>query len=279
MKNYNYTDVIRANRLFHTALADNYRKDEPHYRPENTARVQDVIAKLQEKTCGRTLLDIGCGSGFIIDLAKNLFPRIWGIDITPAMLKHLDRSSTRCTLGIGMAFTEKLPFKDDCFDVCTAHAVLHHLFDVRPALAEAFRVLRKGGIFYSDLDPNAYFWEAMAKLSGHQTTNASILREINAVKEKDSELAQELGIQKELIQKAEPVKHLEGGLKEDDLLAIARQIGFSSCEIKYEWFLGEAAYIHTASLSAESPAVRKYLHDTLPLTRHLYKYISIRAVK
>jgi len=69
---HNQTDVIAANVRLHTAAADRY-KDEPHYRPESRARIREIISSLQQETRGESLLDLGCGMGFIIDIARDFF--------------------------------------------------------------------------------------------------------------------------------------------------------------------------------------------------------------
>jgi ubiquinone/menaquinone biosynthesis C-methylase UbiE len=279
MNSINRQDVIDANRAVHTAAAPIYRSAEPHFRPENVSRVSAILVELRKGTPAGPLLDIGCGTGFIIEIAGRYFDAIWGIDITPAMVRQMPASVRTGRCAVGLAASELLPFKKNSFSVCTAHAVLHHLHDVRPTLAEAFRVLQPNGIFYSDLDPNAFFWSAVSDISDTNIANKTIVREINAVRYKDLELAQQLGVAKEMIQKAEPIKHIEGGLKEETIIATLREIGFSSIEIHYEWFLGEAQYIHAANDASSAQVVRTYLRAMLPLSRHLFKYISIRARK
>jgi ubiquinone/menaquinone biosynthesis C-methylase UbiE len=271
--------VALANIEVHTAAADKYNTSEPHYRPENIARVRAIIKELKSTTGGTHLLDIGCGTGFIIDIAKDYFTSIRGIDITPAMLEKVSMKSSACDIKLQIAQSDNIPFDDEAFDVCTAHAVLHHLHDLFPTMKEVFRVLKKGGCFYSDLDPNAYFWEALSTLSPDRKYCQAIEREIAAVCHKDEELSKEFHLSKESIQNAEPLKHLEGGFKEETLQAMMKSIGFSNCEIIYEWFIGEAGIIHGEQTKSCASVLRSYLHEFVPLTRCLFKYISIRARK
>ena len=46
-----------------------------------------------------------------------------------------------------LADSEKLPFKDESFDAVTALFLIVHLGDLRKTFDEAYRVLKKGGIF------------------------------------------------------------------------------------------------------------------------------------
>ena len=52
----NRNNIIDANIAVHTAAADRY-KEEPHYRPENRARVRDMLASIQKATNGSKLWD------------------------------------------------------------------------------------------------------------------------------------------------------------------------------------------------------------------------------
>lgn len=271
-------DVIKANIALHSALADKYKDTEPHYRQENILRVSKILSDLQRETQGSRLLDVGCGIGFIVDIARQYFKMIRGVDITPAMLERVDTDSKSCDIQALLAPSDNLPFGDDSFDVCTAYAVLHHLDNLLPTFKEIVRVLRKGGIFYSDLDPNHYFWEAISKLSLEDDHSEIVRREIDAVLHKDKELEERFHIDRDVLRTAEHLKHDEGGFKEETLRALLQEGGFSHIDIRYEWFLGEAKIIHGRTRDV-SDSLREYLHDVLPLSRHLFKYLIIYAKK
>jgi ubiquinone/menaquinone biosynthesis C-methylase UbiE len=276
---YSQKDVIEANVLMHTRAAEKYKEIEPHYSPENIERVRCILKSLKGRTEGNSLLDVGCGTGFVIDIAKEYFKVIRGVDVTPAMIEKADTASPSCDIKVEIAESENLPFKDHTFDVCTAYALLHHLHDIQPTFNEIFRVLKSGGIFYSDLDPNAYFWEAISLLPSNAVYCHVLKREIDAVLNKEEELAKLYGIDKKTIQKAEYLKHVKGGFKEEELSKGLKAAGFSNFKIKYEWFLGEGNIIHDERTNASAGTMRSYFHEMLPLTRHLFKYVSIYAEK
>lgn len=275
---YNKEEVRNANISLHSALVDKYKETEPHYRQENILRVGRILQDLQGKTGAVSLLDIGCGMGFIIDIAKPYFRVIRGVDITPAMLKKVDTSSDTADVKVQLAPSDNLPFANESFDVCTAYAVLHHLDALLPTFQEICRVLKKGGMFYSDLDPNYYFWEAVSRLPEDGNYSDFVRREIDAVIHKDQELEDLFHIDKGVLRAAEHLKHEQGGFREEDLRDILYKAGFSEVEIRYEWFLGEAHVIH-GEKSPSADALRGYLRDALPLTRHLFKYLMVYARK
>jgi len=83
------------------------------------------------------VLDVGCGEG---ELARYLPDGVWvGLDNSPTML---DRAPAGGVRGEATA----LPFPDESSDGVAILYVLYHLPEPRPALAEAHRVMRQGGL-------------------------------------------------------------------------------------------------------------------------------------
>ncbi len=84
--------------------------------------------------------DIGCGpEGLFLHYARKRIGLGVGID------DHIAATaSTRGTLLLG-DITQGLPFRSGCFDHATLLAVLEHLRQPRPLLAELFRILMPGG--------------------------------------------------------------------------------------------------------------------------------------
>ncbi len=272
-------EVLESNIELHARLSKVYKSTEPHYRPENIAKIETVLQGLVRQSGADMLLDIGCGAGFIIDIAKKYFKKIRGVDITPEMIQQIDTNHPECDIQVQLATTEDLPFENNQFNMVTAYAVLHHLHDLSPVFNEIYRVMKPGGVFYSDLDPNFYFWDSIKLLSEKQKYSAFVEREIYAVKHKDQELEDNFDIDKDLLLKSEHLKHISGGFKEEDITQMLEDAGFSKVQIIYEWFIGEGNMIHDESLSMHADATRNFLHECLPLTRHLFKYIRVIATK
>lgn len=96
---------------------------------------------------GSRLLDIGCGTGQLIEVVGQAHPSIssTGLDLTFEMVEIAhDRLGKRIPLCCGDA--TKLPFADKTFDILVSTSVFHYIGDPRTALAEVMRVLRPGGI-------------------------------------------------------------------------------------------------------------------------------------
>lgn len=272
-------EVIEANIQVHTRMAESYNRNEPHYRQENRAKVRGRLEEMRRRFGGARLLDLGCGTGFIIDLAKELFDTIDGVDITQAMLDRVDLSSGNVRLHRCVA--EALPFADATFDVVSAYAFVHHLKDYSMALREALRVLTPGGGFYIDLEPNRLFWQAMVRLeqgAGASPYSDIVLREIDAVLHRDDGVQDEFGIDKEVFNRAEYTKAVLGGIDPWEFRDECLRLGFRSCDISFEWFLGQGAVMHQQSFEAAA-TVEAYLRRILPLSADCFKYLQFVLTK
>jgi ubiquinone/menaquinone biosynthesis C-methylase UbiE/DNA-binding transcriptional ArsR family regulator len=96
----------------------------------------------------RSLLDLGTGTGRMLELLGPKIERGLGVDLAPEMLAiaraHLDRAGLKhCSVRQGDIYDLALP--RDSFDVVVVHQVLHFLDDGARAIREAARLLRPGG--------------------------------------------------------------------------------------------------------------------------------------
>jgi ubiquinone/menaquinone biosynthesis C-methylase UbiE/DNA-binding transcriptional ArsR family regulator len=96
----------------------------------------------------RSLLDLGTGTGRMLELFGPQLERGLGVDLSLAMLSaaraRLDRAELRhCAVRQGDIYDLAIP--KDSFDVVLINQVLHYLDDGAGAIREAARVLRPGG--------------------------------------------------------------------------------------------------------------------------------------
>ena len=92
---------------------------------------------------GAGLLDVACGPGLVSAAAAARGANVTGIDFSPNMVAEARRRYPALTFHPGDAAA--LPFEDASFDAVVIGFGLHHFLDPARALAEAWRVLRRGG--------------------------------------------------------------------------------------------------------------------------------------
>lgn len=268
--------IHEANIEVHTRMADRYDAEEPHNRPENQLKVKGRLADLRARAPGGKLLDVGCGTGFVIHLAVDSFDEIHGVDITPAMMTRVKTNLGNITLHEAPA--EELPFEDASFDAASAYSFIDHVADPGAVLGEVARVLRPGGVFYVDLAPNRLFWQAVNGIGPDLDGLSDIVtREALMVRENDKKVEEDFGIPSDVFKLAEPGKK-EGGIDPQEFETAALQAGFSRCETTFDWFLGQGAVMHGQSFAA-ADTVEAYLRRAAPLTDPLFKYLMFMLVK
>jgi ubiquinone/menaquinone biosynthesis C-methylase UbiE len=96
----------------------------------------------------RSLLDLGTGTGRMLELFGREIERGLGLDLSLDMLllarnRREPPGLRHCSVRQGDLYD--LPLGDDTFDVVILHQVLHFLDDGARAIKEASRVLRPGG--------------------------------------------------------------------------------------------------------------------------------------
>jgi SAM-dependent methyltransferase len=117
------------------------------YEAERREGYYGVVNRLEfgavaEAVAGRDVLEIGCGTGLILERTAAVARRATGIDLSAGMARF---SATRKGLTVAQASAVALPFADASFDVVYSFKVLPHVPDLGGTLGEIRRVLRPGG--------------------------------------------------------------------------------------------------------------------------------------
>ncbi|WP_411278358.1 ArsR/SmtB family transcription factor [Falsiroseomonas sp.] len=105
------------------------------------------------------LLDIGTGTGRLLELVAPRAERVLGVDMSRDMLAlaraRLAERGLADRAAVRQADMYRLPFADASFDAVALQMVLHYAEDPPAALAEAARVLKPGGVLLvADLAPH-----------------------------------------------------------------------------------------------------------------------------
>ncbi len=96
-----------------------------------------------------TVVDLGCGTGDLVEALKTRAERVIGVEKSTRMLeaarKRFADHGENIQLRIGEL--EHLPLREGEADLVVLNMVMHHLPDPQKALLEAFRVLKPGKPF------------------------------------------------------------------------------------------------------------------------------------
>ncbi len=113
---------------------------------------------------GARIIDIACGSGFFSKNYADQGADVLGVDISPSLIRKAREHETK-NLHFGVAPASRIPqAKDDTFDGAVIVLALQNIKEMPETLAEAARVLAKGGTLVTVLNhpcfriPQASAW-------------------------------------------------------------------------------------------------------------------------
>lgn len=112
---------------------------------------------------GHDILDLGVGSGIMLDRICDLGPAV-GLDISLECARFCHRKGHRAVV-VGSA--EEVPLAADSFDAVIMADVLEHCADEAAVLAELRRVLRPGGILLITVPALRLLWSHHDVAIGH----------------------------------------------------------------------------------------------------------------
>lgn len=90
---------------------------------------------------GARILEVGCGTGLILERVESFASSAAGLDLSGGMLAKAHERGLEVVQGSATA----LPYADESFDLVYSFKVLAHIPDIRAALSEMARVTRPGG--------------------------------------------------------------------------------------------------------------------------------------
>jgi ubiquinone/menaquinone biosynthesis C-methylase UbiE len=96
---------------------------------------------------GGEVLEVGCGTGLILEKLAGYAKRAEGVDLSPGMLALARERG----LSVREGSATELPFDDDSFDAVVSFKVLAHVPEIERALSEMARVCRPGGHVIAEL--------------------------------------------------------------------------------------------------------------------------------
>lgn len=134
------------------------------FRFNKAAKTYDQVAVLQQlvgkalldrlqgiRYQPQTILDLGCGTGYMAAYLKINYPKakIIGLDKATGMLKQAITREKKAGDSIAnwvSGCAENLPFNDNSFELVYSNLVLHWSVDFNQSLKEIHRILKPGGL-------------------------------------------------------------------------------------------------------------------------------------
>jgi ubiquinone/menaquinone biosynthesis C-methylase UbiE len=132
-----------ANRAYYDAFSATYEERRGKNDPGGYHELLDELEAefVRPFGSGQDVLEVGCGTGLLLDRIGAFAKSVRGVDISPEMLKGARGRGHR----VDQASATELPFDDGTFDVTCSFKVLAHVRDAETALREMARVTRRGG--------------------------------------------------------------------------------------------------------------------------------------
>jgi 2-polyprenyl-3-methyl-5-hydroxy-6-metoxy-1,4-benzoquinol methylase len=125
-----------------------------------TATMRRTVGQL----AGRSVLDIGCGTGFVLAALEQAGMTVCGLDMHMAGLRY----ARQRTHGLLVCETAtRVPFVDQ-FDVVMLCDVIEHTPDDSIVLREASQALKSSGVIVVTVPANPHMWTIVDEASGHK---------------------------------------------------------------------------------------------------------------
>lgn len=121
-----------------------------------------ILANLKFNNC----LDVGCASGHMISKISYFYPKAkyTGVDIHDKAIKYAKKKYPRIEFKIASA--DKLPFKDNTFELILFYETIEHVENPNKCLKEIKRVIKKNGTLILTMDSGSllfrmvwFIWE------------------------------------------------------------------------------------------------------------------------
>jgi ubiquinone/menaquinone biosynthesis C-methylase UbiE len=110
--------------------------------------VENALLEILQPQTVQDFLDIGTGTGRMLEVLSSHIRQGWGVDLSSDMLAiaraKLEKGG-HANCGVRQGDMYQVPFSAESFDLVSIYQVLHYADEPSRAISEAVRVLKKGG--------------------------------------------------------------------------------------------------------------------------------------
>lgn len=126
--------------LNYDQIAPEYNQRYPSQKPSQRGV---ALLNLATQIKARTVLEVGSGTGFWLNLLHQATPELYGLDFSAGMLAQARQQPAPLRLTRGTAL--QLPYQTNTFDLVYCVDAIHHFVDHHAFIREALRVLKPSG--------------------------------------------------------------------------------------------------------------------------------------
>ncbi len=111
--------------------------------------LKSLLTQLAAERRSFSLLDIGCGIGYVAMAVKTLFPDadVFGVDISPAIIGRAKELDSEDLIQYGVATESQIPYESERFDFAVCRLSIHHYPRILEHLSEVHRLLKPQGTY------------------------------------------------------------------------------------------------------------------------------------
>jgi len=143
-----------SNKAYYDAFSAGYEK---HRGGRDPGGYHDLLDHLESEMVrrfaeGGDVLEVGCGTGLVLERIRAFARTAKGIDISAGMLEKARERG----LDVRLGSATELPFESNSFEVTCSFKVLAHIREIDQALSEMARVTKPGGVVLAEFyNPNS----------------------------------------------------------------------------------------------------------------------------
>ncbi len=128
---------------------------------------------------GEQLLDVACGTGYLLERADARGLKVTGVDLSSSAVELSENLVP--TAEVQQSSAEQLPFKNERFDYLTCLGSIEHFLDQQKALEEFKRVTQKQATFLFVVPNKNYLFDLIR--GEHGTEQQAINEDLKSLKE------------------------------------------------------------------------------------------------